>query len=237
MTIRKTHIAWLCLLIPAIVLSGGALQALFNTTAKITYRFEYKGDQQQFTLAMPLEDYRGYKEKPRPDYNLARADFYTYFAQYVNMVTDYHDDGLMDNLVYRLDEIALAEGLSNQERIGLTLRFVQSLTYATDNATLSLDEYPRYPVETLFEKRGDCEDTSILLAAIMTDMGYEVALLVFEDLDHIGLGVAFPFKYGNSWIYEGKRYWYLDASGTRPIGWSPAEYAQTAAYVYPFAVK
>ena len=234
MITRKAHIAWLCLFILTIVLSGWALQALFNTTARITYRFEYKGDKQQFTLTMPLEDYRYYKEKPRPDYNLAKSDFYTYFAQYVNMVTDSNDDGLIDSLVCRLDEIALAEGLSDYEKAGLALSFVQSLAYVKDDSTAYLNEYPRYPVETLFERRGDCEDISILLAAIMTDMGYDVALLVFENLDHIGLGVAFPFEYGNSWIYDGKRYWYLDASGTRPIGWCPKEYAQTAAYVYPF---
>jgi len=153
------------------------------------------------------------------------------------MAIDSHDDGLIDSLVCRLDGIALAEGLSNQERIGLALSFVQSLTYAADNATISLDEYPRYPVETLFEERGDCEDASLLLAAIMTNMGYDVALLVFEDLDHIGLGINFPVRYGNSWIYEGERYWYLDASGTRPVGWCPEEYAQTAAYVYPLALR
>ena len=237
MITRKAHIVWLCLFIPTIVLSGWALLSLFNTTARITYQFEYKGYERQFTLTIPLEDYRNYKEKPRPDYNLAKSDFSAYFAQYINMATDSHDDGLIDSLVCQLEEIALAEGLSDSKKASLALNFIQSLAYTKDNTPAGLGEYPRYPVETLFEMGGDCEDTSILLAAIMTDMEYDVALLLFENLDHIGLGINFPVKHGNSWIYEGKRYWYLDASGTRPIGWCPEEYAQTAAYVYPLAVK
>jgi len=71
---------------------------------------------------------------------------------------------------------------------------------------------------------------------ILDEMGYDVAMLLFEEYDHIGLGINMPpeyHMYGNSWIYEGKRYWYLDTSGKQSIGWCPEPYHQTSAYVYP----
>jgi len=47
----------------------------------------------------------------------------------------------------------------------------------------------KYPVETPVE-RGDCEDKSILLAAILRALGYRTALLVFpDDPGHMAVGV------------------------------------------------
>ena len=202
----------------------------------LAYPFTYKGNECTLTLSIPLRDYIYYKERPRPswtEYSSRASHPYYFFTEYTSMVTDPNDDYLINTVVSQLNEVATDKGLSGNDKIALVLTYVQSLTYTGDNVTASVDEYPRYPVETLFDRGGDCEDTSILLAAILTDMGYDVALLLFEEFDHIGLGINYPLEYGNSWIYEAKRYWYLDTTGGRSAGWCPDEYAETSAYVYP----
>ncbi len=212
------------------------LENKLSTPVTLAYLFASRGEGYEFAINIPVKDYLYYREKSRPSWAESRIKSnhpYFLFAQYTSMATDPNDDHLVDSVVRQLNEAAIGEDLNDHDKIALVLAFVQSVTYTGDNVTASVDEYPRYPVETLFDREGDCEDTSILLAAILTEMGYDVALLLFEEFDHIGLGINYPLEYGNSWIYEGKRYWYLDTTGGRSIGWCPDEYAQTSAYVYP----
>ncbi|WP_207231375.1 hypothetical protein [Methanofollis fontis] len=78
-------------------------------------------------------------------------------------------------------------------------------------------EYPKHPLETLVDGRGDCEDTAILAASILDMMGYDVVLLGYSD--HMALGIemsdfkpfysAYPPKYFD---YEGKRYYYVETT-------------------------
>lgn len=58
------------------------------------------------------------------------------------------------------------------------VKFVQDvIEYQYDSETTGQEEYPRYPIETLYERQGDCKDTSILMAALLKELGYEVGLL------------------------------------------------------------
>ena len=221
-----------------LILSGWVLQDRFDGAATIHYRFEApNGSDHNLTLVIPLKDYREYKERPRPSYKdgLARHEVADKFLEeYGSMATDPNDDGIIDSIVRQLNEEAVISDLSAFERVQLVLGFVQSLTYTEDVVPAAYDEYPRYPVETLFEQSGDCEDTSILTTAILTEMGFDVALLLFEEFDHMGVGINCDVQYGNSWINsDGIRYWYLDSSGVQSVGWCPEPYDVTAAYVYP----
>ena len=48
----------------------------------------------------------------------------------------------------------------------------------------------RFPVETMCERTGDCEDTSILAAAVLRRLGHHVAIAVMPE--HAALGVEAP---------------------------------------------
>jgi len=219
---------------------AGELETISSSEVTLHYQFKTtRWGEHKWTLAIPLKDYLDYRGRPRPYDNrdtdglMTIDEIYYLFAEYSSMATDPGDDYLIDNIVENVDKMASDNDFAPLHTIEFVLRFVQSLTYTEDVNTTSYNEYPRYPVETLFDRGGDCEDTSILLAAILTDMGYDMALLLFEEFDHMGLGINYPVEHGNSWIYEGRRYWYLDTTGGRSIGWCPDEYAQTSAYVYP----
>ena len=79
--------------------------------------------------------------------------------------------------------------------MNFVMAFVQSLPDTIDKGTTPYDEYPRYPVETLFARGGDCEDTPILVAALLDRLGYDVALLVLENAQHMAVGVSITDTY------------------------------------------
>jgi len=110
---------------------------------------------------------------------------------------------------------------------------VQSLPYTVDSVTTSFDEYPRYPIETLVDNGGDCEDTSILLAAIVDKLGYGVALIMPPA--HVAVGIAGEeSRPGRYWEYAGTKYYYLETTGEGfRIGEVPSVYSKATAHVYP----
>ncbi|PRR69205.1 stalk domain-containing protein [Neomoorella humiferrea] len=116
-----------------------------------------------------------------------------------------------------------------EERIELAASFVQeAIPYVSEKG-----EYPKYPVETLVEG-GDCEDKSILLAAILKAMGYKTALLVFRgNPGHMAIGVECPNCEGSYYLKDGVKYFYLETTSPGwAIGEVPSEHAGEGALVY-----
>ena len=97
-------------------------------------------------------------------------------------------------------------------------KFVQDcIEYQYDSDTTGEDEYPRYPIETIYERQGDCEDTSILMAALLKEWGYEVGFLHLPG--HIAVALRTADNYSNGDYYEinGHRYLYIESTGS---GWN-----------------
>jgi len=135
--------------------------------------------------------------------------------------------GEVRELAYQL--IKIGNPFGTFAEVSFILHFVQSvITYKSD-----VGEYPKYPVETLVEDTGDCEDFSILGAAILKVMGYDVALLFLPG--HAALGVAGAT--GMKGVYaesDGKRYYYVEMTSTGwKIGEIPSEYKDSAITVVP----
>lgn len=82
------------------------------------------------------------------------------------------------------------------------LRFVQAMPYIPDPARAS--DWPRFPSESLLLGGGDCEDSSMLYAALLIDAGLDAVWLSFEA--HLAVGVRGPFRgrfyehLGGSWF-------------------------------------
>ena len=148
-------------------------------------------------------------------------------------VTHPYDDSYIDMLVAEIEDAVQQSGFSDYETIEFAAAFVQSLPYTVDLVTTSFDEYPRYPIETLVDNGGDCEDTSILLASIIDAMGYGVVLIKFSD--HVAIGIKGGENVtGTYWEYGNSRYYYLETTGEGwRIGQLPEEYEGVSAYVYP----
>jgi len=51
-------------------------------------------------------------------------------------------------------------GFTDNQIMELAISFVKSLPYSYDIDTTGLEGYKRYPIETLADSTGDCEDTA-----------------------------------------------------------------------------
>ena len=70
-----------------------------------------------------------------------------------------------------LENMAIENGYTSQfEKAEFILAFVGAIPYVLDPD----DDYdhPKYPIETLWENGGDCEDSSALYASLMEALGY-----------------------------------------------------------------
>jgi predicted transglutaminase-like cysteine proteinase len=188
-------------------------------THKYTWLFD--GVKWVWELNIPESLYSQYKELKRPSTN----DFSVY-------VTHPVDDLYMNSLTSELGRAARQNGYDAPETIQFVAAFVQGLPYTIDTETTGHKDYPRYPVETLADFGGDCEDTAILLAALLDSMGYEVVIIAYPN--HYGIGVLGDKNtYGIYWVHDGGEYFYLETSiGGWKIGEIPEHLANVPAVIY-----
>ena len=110
--------------------------------------------------------------------------------------------------------------------------FVQYLPYASDIETTGHRNYPRYPIQTLADFGGDCEDTVILLATLLNMMHQDFIIVSYPD--HFGIGILGDENTcGTYWEYNGRKYFYLETSewGWK-IGELPAYFRDKPAVIY-----
>ena len=180
------------------------------------YTWDYDGKQWTWELQMPEGLYNYYKEMPRSLTN-----------NYSVYVTHPSDDEYIGQLAVAIKDAADKISYSRYKTIGLAAAFVQNLPYNSDSETTPYDEYPRYPIETLVDNGGDCEDTSILMASILDSMGYSVVLL--NPPHHWAVGVLrAECVHGRYYPYNGGNYYYLET--TNP-GWRMGELPQNYRFV------
>lgn len=179
-----------------------------------TFRWRY--DNQDFELTMQIPEalylyYTRMERAPVEDYSI-----------YVSHPKD--DGPVTGPLAAKLQELASARRYDARETVNFTASFVQNLTYREETG-----EYPNYPVETLVDRGGDCEDTAILAAALLDAMGYDAVLIRFTspvetEAGHMAVGVAVPgVSGGYSYRFEGETYYYLETTSTWDLGEIPPD--------------
>lgn len=188
------------------------------------YQWVYGGRTWDWDLPISIDGYMEFSERPRP----------MSASQLVDMATDPKDDYYIDSMVEEIKKAASEKRYNDVQKLNFVISFVQNLPYTVDEETTPYDEYPRYPLETLFDRGGDCEDTSILAAALLDRMGYDVVLLHLKNAQHVAIGVSLPSAYGMYYEYVGNKYFYLETTGE---GWGvgdfPPDIKDSTAYIYP----
>jgi len=152
-----------------------------------------------------------------PEYN---DDFLVYLQ-------DDRDDRLIVDLVECFDMLADDHGLNEYEEVELMISFVQSFDYVTDEDWKGENvEYPKFPLETLYDRCGDCEDTCILLEALLLEKGYGCCMLLFADHAAVGIYGTYDLP---GWYFTkyGRRYYYVE---TTDVGWGIGEMPDKATY-------
>ena len=202
------------------------MENLMDTTVIQNYHWTYQLTPWDWYLTIPLALYFEYTERPRP----SSAEYF------IELARDPNDDSYINKMVQQMNDAAVQQNYNEAQKLNFIIAFVQNLPYTRDSVTTPYDEHPRYPVETLFDRGGDCEDTSILLAALLDSMGYDVALLMLYNAEprHMAVGVSATGIYGSYYEYGGARYYYLETVGEGwQIGQIPPSITNTIAHIYP----
>ncbi len=154
-----------------------------------TVQYEWSVDGESYTYSLDIlysdvvyyRDYYDVSQKQQDIYNDHQRDrtFVTYEDKYIQQIAT--DFGTM------------TEGMTDLERVNFLLAFSQCLGYEDDSVYMGYEEYWKFPLETLYDHGGDCEDTSILLASLAEAMGYDTALLLFPG--HMAAGIHIDGDY------------------------------------------
>lgn len=85
-------------------------------------------------------------------------------------------------------------GLSELDMVQFVLNFAQvpNISYEIDENCESIGyqkEYMRFPNETLYDKEGDCDCKSFLVANILHSLGYNVIFMLSKKLKHAAIAV------------------------------------------------
>ena len=169
-----------------------------------TYWWTFQGRPYSMQAVVPP---RAYAEYGRMD--VPRSYYFGYTDEEVQRFVT-ADDEIVAAIADQLRDISASEGFDEVTTIDFALRFCQSMSYSYDNATMDADEYWRFPVETLYDETGDCEDTSFLFASVAEAMGYDAVILLLPG--HAAVGIASDQGSGTYVEEGGTRYYYCETT-------------------------
>jgi len=183
-----------------------------NTTPVIekTYTWYTNGHEATITLDIPQDLYDYYRNQPHP--TTVSSDTFSSYA------INEKDRQYLHNLLERLKDAGDFNSYGARNDYRNVVAFVQNIVYqphidpVTNQETTPENDYWKYPVETLADGNGDCADTAILTAALLKEMGYDVAIVLFPG--HAGTAVVCDNCNGYYYPLNGKRYYYLETTGT-----------------------
>ncbi|MBN2733276.1 MAG: hypothetical protein JXQ82_00245, partial [Methanomicrobiaceae archaeon] len=131
----------------------------------------------------------------------------------------------------KLQHVKIANTLSDQKYLEYLIAFVQQIPYDF------LAEDPRFPVEVLFDRTGDCDEKSMLLIGLLDESGYDTALILFPEKGHAVAGIRInPFGDTDFRVYkseDGRKYLFIEATSPNYIGLYPDDYEDAEAIVIP----
>lgn len=186
-----------------------------TNTSTSTMQWTYGGYRFTTNFRLSNQAYQYYKSQ-------SKTQPYTSYAQ------DHESHPYLQKVARILKEDADQLGYSGKELVAYLAAFVQQNVVYTKDPYNNGYDYPKYPIETLYEKKGDCEDSAILLVGLLKTFGFDAILIKLPS--HIAVGVASE-GWGTSYYnLENKKYAYIETTSPNwAIGQIPNEYLKTSA--------
>jgi len=182
---------------------------LVNGSVEREFKWDYDGVDYSLKMEIDYSDL----QYVRDYYTLEerRADWSDHVRDRTFVTLSYTDprmapylDGLVDGLIslYK-EEYGEPEEYSF---LNFALNFTQCIRYQEDS-DIGYIEYWKFPLETLYDNAGDCEDTSILFAAIAhqacSELGYKTRIALQLMPQHAGGAVTLVNPTGHERNPEG----------------------------------
>lgn len=187
-----------------------------------SYTFEYLCNPATVTLHLYQSSYEYYQSADKNYYYRGTLPDDWQKEFYINFLSSDNDLEALNGLIEEVGKIVDQNG--DDLVIALT-SLVQGLTYDCDKL-FSYDYQDgegyqtNFPYETLYTKKGVCGDTTILLGKILGELGYGAAFLVYEESNHMALGIECPVEVA-TYVEDQRGYCYIETTGPTRIGVKP----------------
>ena len=138
--------------------------------------------------------------------------------------SEYSNHAYLLQLAQVLDEDAKDLGYTGFTMAEYLVAFVQqAIPYKSDPYNNGWD-YPKYPIETLVEQGGDCEDKAALLVALLNTFGFNAVLVSLPG--HMAAAISCSNCKGY-YTHNGKRYAFIE---TTEKGWNIGQVPSNSKY-------
>jgi len=182
------------------------------------YSWGYDGQDFSINLNLDYNTYSIYKNKDHTVGGIYDVESYARFSTpYEQYVFDIAND---------LKDLAIQSGYSSDLEIAeFIYSFVGNIQYVLDIEGSGVSDYPKYPIEMLWESSGDCEDAAILYISLIESIDYDAMFAVglvksSEDDDwggHAWAVVHIPNHSGDGWYGMGTKsdipFYFVEATG------------------------
>lgn len=184
-------------MVPSAVYSG---KVIYGGTITKEYSWKYQGVEYSAATSFSYSDYCKYRDI-NPKYKWVTESRYRDVAGFVT----YKEPAIAEMAESLRESYGAGHSTFDQNFASFVLAFVQICFKYPPNSSLmdgdlyqyGQNEYFAYPLETLFYSMGDCEDTSILAAALFKALGYGAGLIILPGhvLAAVGLDHYEPGNY------------------------------------------
>jgi len=142
------------------------------------------------TISLPV--YKDVKDHFSLKNPVGCSNLAEYYLDYLSSSTQRH---YLNKLIEAIWQHA--KNLDEQARIAINL--VQRIPYDIDKPRFEMKYDPytriRYPYEVIADNKGICCEKSLLLAFLLRESGFGVALFIFEDESHMAVGIKCPKEF------------------------------------------
>ncbi len=184
-----------------------------STVHTVVVSFTFERQPVEFTLGVDGGLYAGAAAADKEVIRFRNARENDWVENYFPaFITEPHQEEFYDSLLTAFRSVRDQRGLDADRYAEMLTAYVQSVTYRVDPDDLS----PKFPVETFVEGAGDCDDKTLLLAALLAREGYDVAVLMFEPEQHVALGIR-----ADGIAYRDTGYAYVETTVPSYIGQVP----------------
>ena len=158
-----------------------------TSTTVIEIEFPFGEDVVKGEITLSLAPYYGAKKegsKSTPLFGYSTEEYYS------AIVNDPAQDEMYDKLLGFFDSYAESHAFTSDEYVELLTTYVQNIPYKTVGAEVN------FPIETVIENRGDCDDKSVLLAGLLARSGYAAGVVVLSEENHMTAAIKDGYEDG-----------------------------------------
>lgn len=197
-----------------------------------TFTWDFNGNDFSMDLELNYSVYSYFKNLPHDAGGVYNPQSYGNFAT--------PGETYIIEISNKLNDLAINNGyVTDLEIAEFVYAFVGDIQYLLDIEGSGESDYPKYPIEMLWEASGDCEDAAILYISLIEALGYDALIVTglvkqSEDEDwsgHAWAAVHIPGEdnLGTYWYGEAEKsnlkFYFVEATaywdGTSSIGRNP----------------